>query len=362
MKITIFLGSLGGGGAERVTCSLANYLCNRGHEIEILTMSDADAGYSVNKKVKRTCLLSAIERKNIIFDNVRRINRLRKHMRSRNIDVYVVLLPATTILMLLFSGITDAKIIAAERANPESYPKVTKFLLKLLAYRADRWIFQTEEIKNWYDSCSISARSVVIPNPICDKFDSVPYKGIREKRVVGVGRLTKEKNFKLLIDAFAIVYREYTDYCLEIYGDGGERAVLDSYVRELGLENVIRLPGYTREVREIVKRSTVFVLSSDNEGMPNALIEAMALGVPCISTDCGGGGAKFLIKNGENGIIVPTKDVNGLASAIINLLSNESKASLLGKKARKIVEALDSQKIFGKWEQTIEETGTDSNV
>lgn len=353
MKITIFLGSLGGGGAERVACNLANHLICSGHDVEMLTMADADAGYQLSASVKKTCLLHSSERRNAILDNYIRIKRLKEHMKSNNTDCYVVMLAVTTILMLFLRKYTKATVVAAERVDPARYPKIKQILLKSFANRADKWVFQTEEIRRWYSSAIAEKKCVIIPNAINEVFIRPEYKGEREKRIVGVGRLTNQKNFKLLIDAFSRIAPDFPKYCLNIYGEGPNRKALEDQITELGLQDRVKLPGYVDDIVEQLERSSLFVLSSDYEGMPNALIEAMALGLPCISTDCGGGGAKFLIEDGINGMLIPVCDSKTMSEKMQYLLSYNSVASEIGKNARKIVDSLDPDHIYGEWERVI---------
>lgn len=353
MNIAFFIGSLGGGGAERVVCNLSNHLIRKGHKIEILTMSDANAGYELDEAVKKTCLLNANERKNIIVDNSLRVIRFIKHMKSNCADCYVVMLPETTILMLLFRKCTKAKVVAAERVDPNSYSWIKKSLIKKIAHNADRWVFQTEDIKKWYKNVVEDEKGVVIPNAINEVFIRQPYNGKKEKRIVGIGRLTDQKNFSLLIDSFSMIADDFPDYSLVIYGEGAKRKELEEKVRKLKLTNRVALPGYVDDIVEQLEKSTLFVLSSDYEGMPNALMEAMALGLPCISTDCGGGGARFLIEEGKNGLIVPVNDACKLGTAIRIVLTNKDLRDTIANNAKKITDQLSPTVIYGKWEQVI---------
>ena len=116
---------------------------------------------------------------------------------------------------------------------------------------------------------------------------------------------------------------------------------------------MVEFPGYVPDMPERLEKASMFVLSSDYEGMPNALMEAMASGLPCVSTDCGGGGARFLVQNGDNGILIPQKDEVALASAMEKILSDESLSAKLGENARKLQETLAPEKIYGEWERFI---------
>lgn len=355
MNVTFFIGGLSGGGAERVTCNLASYLANRGHEIKVLTMSDDTPSYAIDSKVQRTPLLLTSERKNIVYNSLLRLYRFVKHLLKSKVDAYVVMLPVTTIMLLRLRWISKAKVIAAERVDPSQYPVKKQNQLKSLARKADGWVFQTEEERNWYGDATKKAKVSIIPNAINPDFIKPAYEGERQRTIVTAGRLTEQKNHLLLIKAFAQISSKLSGYKLIIYGDGPLKEKLLMTAKELGVENSVELPGYTTSIGETIKDASLFVLSSDFEGMPNALMEAMAIGLPCVSTDCDGGGAKFLIENEKNGLLVPKGDVDALAVAMNQMLNNREFAEKCGKEARKICDRLAPEKIYGEWESFIKE-------
>lgn len=354
MKITFFIGGLSGGGAERVTCNLANFLANRGHEIKVLTMSDDKPSYTIDNKVQRIPLLITSERKNIIYNSVLRLYRIVNHLRKSKVDAYVVMLPVTTILLLRLRFLTKAKVIAAERVDPAQYPVKKQKQLKYLARKADGWVFQIEEERNWYGDATGKAKVSIIPNAINPDFIKPAYGGKRQKVIVTAGRLTEQKNHLLLIKAFAQIYSKFPDHKLIIYGDGPLKEKLLKTTNELSVENDVVLAGYTTSIGEKIKDASLFVLSSDFEGMPNALMEAMVLGLPCVSTDCDGGGAKFLIENEKNGLLVPKGDVDAIVAAMERMLADREFAERCGQEAHKICERLAPERIYEEWELFIE--------
>lgn len=355
MKITFFIGGLSGGGAERVVCNLANYLADRGHEINVLTMSDDKSSYTIDDRVLRVPLLFEFERKNFIFNSVLRLCRFISYLWKSKVDAYVVMLPATTTMLLQLRRLTKAKIIASERADPSKYSSIQQKLLRLLAGKADGWVFQTREVCNWYGDYTSRAKVSIISNAINPEFIRPVYKGERRKVIVSAGRMSIQKNQELLIRAFADISKDYPDYKLIIYGDGEKRSTLTAIVEELGIKDNVKLPGYTTNIGEKIKDAALFVLSSNFEGMPNALMEAMALGLPCISTDCDGGGARFLIENEKNGLLVPKGNVETLAAAMDRMLSDYAFAEQCGEEAHKICERLAPERIYGEWEQFIKD-------
>lgn len=353
MKISLFISSLSGGGAERVVCNLANHLSAVGHEVDILTMSETEPAEVLREDVTHIPLLSKAERCLSPINNAKRIARLGKYMKRQKVDAYVVFLPRTSILMLSLRGLTKAPIVASERVDPKSYPaKLQKQLQKVCA-KAGGYVFQTDEAAAWYEPHLKGVAYQVIPNAINPVFLRPKFEGEREKTIVAAGRFNVQKNFPLLIRAFAKLAEKYPDHKLVIYGKGG---LLESYqdlAEELGVADRVEFPGFATDMPAQLEKAGMFVLSSDFEGMPNALMEAMASGLPCVSTDCGGGGAKFLIRDGENGLLVPQKDVDAMAQAMDRILSDEEFAQKLGENARALQETLAPEKIYGDWERFI---------
>lgn len=353
MKITFFIGSLYGGGAERVTCNLASYLVQHGHQVEILTMSETEKAYELDKRVSVRILLSLKERKNTVMNTLIRMPRFWKYLKVNVPDAYIVMLPKTTIMLLMFRWLTKAKVIAAERVDPASYSNRIAKMLKKYAKRADGWVFQTEDARKWYVDAIQDCRSIVIPNAVNPVFIRPRYEEKKRKVIAGAGRLDVQKNFGLLIRAFAKIATEFPEYNLIIYGKGDEEQGLKSLAENLGLQDRIEFPGNIQNIAEEMEKNTMFVLSSDFEGMPNALMEAMALGLPCVSTDCPCGGPRYLIRDGVNGLLVPVGDADEMAEAMRKILSDPDMAGNMGKEAMKIVKDLAPEKIYGLWENFI---------
>lgn len=353
MRITIFISALSGGGAERVSCNLANFLSKKGHSIEILTMGEATPAEPLLAGIKEIPLLRDAERGNSKLDVFKRVLRLRKYMKKEKVDAYVVFLPPLTRLMAAFSHLTKAPIIMSERADPKVYSGKTQKALKKACRRLDGAVFQTEEAKDWYESCLKETEGIIIPNAINPAFLRPKYEGEREKVIIGAGRLNSQKNFPLLISAFAKIAKDFPEYKLCIYGKGGLLESLQELAKEKGVGDRVEFPGFATNMPEILEKASMFVLSSDYEGMPNALMEAMALGVPCVSTDCGGGGARFLIKDGENGLLVPQRDEKAMAEAMERILSDADFADKISENSRKLQETLAPDKIYSEWEQFI---------
>ncbi len=173
----------------------------------------------------------------------------------------------------------------------------------------------------------------------------------RKHEVITVGRIDDNKNQRMLIDAFAKVWNEHQDWKLTLYGDGPMMDELQEYVKTLDSVEVIAFPGRTNNVADKIAKSGIFVLCSDTEGMPNTLLEAMALGIPSISTDCPCGGPKDIIEDGVNGLLVPVRDTEALRKALLKYMDDEAFAVRVSGEASKIQEKYAPEVVNGMWEK-----------
>lgn len=353
MDITFFLGGLSGGGTERVVCNLANYLAKHNHKIEIVTMSDDTPSYYLADEVRRVILLYSSERKSTIQNLWLRYKRLKEYMRQSKTELYIVMLPVTIIMLLAMKKFTDAPIVVSERGDPSRLSNVKQLLLKRLINRAKGCVFQTEDAKQWYAPYIGEIKTAIIPNAINEAFLSSEVESLNKKKVnkiVSVGRLTDQKNYGLLLKAFSKIHIQYPQYKLVIYGEGPRRNELLQQINEAGLGDYVDLPGYVEDIKSSIEDSKLFVMSSLYEGIPNSLIEAMAIGLPCISTDCPVGGPRSVIDDRINGLLVNNNNEEELISAISTLLSDEGLREQIGKKAVDIKKKLAPERVYGLWE------------
>jgi len=249
--------------------------------------------------------------------------------------------------------------LISERNDPftstgfsEKEKKVLKFVYRHFVTKA---VFQSEGAKSFYFTKQ-DPRGVVIPNPLY--LEEMPPSRVAfntSKRIVSAGRLNFQKNYILLIHAFAQVYKNHPQYSLVIYGEGEEREALSQVIKDHGLEKSVFLPGIEKNLFGKFGEAEMFVLSSNFEGMPNALIEAMAMGLPCITTDYSDGRGN-IVEDGRNGLIVPRMDVGRLADAITSLIENPEYAIKLGQEAARIREDLDSNVVCKQWLNAVEST------
>lgn len=353
MKIMFHIDFMNKGGAERVISVLVNQLVER-NEIILVLNSMANICYPLNSSVK-LFELDKIGKNDFLSRNIGRIKGIYDIINHEKPDAIVTFLPWPSFRVLYLKNKINIPVIVSDRNDPNQVYKtfMKRTLMKLLYKRADGHVFQTQDQKEYFNK-RVQSKSVVIYNPLKKEFlEDIDKNFTREKKIVSVGRLDKQKNRKMLIDAFAKIHSEFSEYKLVIYGKGGLKSELEEQIASLNLQNYIELAGVKDNIKEEIYNASIFVLNSDYEGLPNALIEAMSLGLPCISTDCPCGGPKSFIKDYENGILTEVGNVDMLAEKLRELLSDRKLAEKLGNNAKKIRDELNTEKIVNEWEKYI---------
>ena len=350
-KILFILETLFGGGAERVTSELASEIGkNHKYEVHVLTFNRTEHDYVLPEYVIRHFPEKSVTNK------IEQLMYLVTIIRGQRPDVIVSLaMPKTNVLLSLSTLFTKSRVILSERNDPKSLPrnKLLRFLRLCTYYYADGVVFQTEEARAFFPS-KVQKKSVIICNPIKIDLPEV-YSGVREKSIVNYCRFEPQKNLPMLIKAFAQVSNEYPEYTLMLYGKGTQKEELEKLIKNLGLENRVILNDFSVNIHDIVKKASLFVSSSNYEGISNSMLESMALGLPVICTDCPAGGARMVIKDGINGLLVPVGDDLILAEKIRVLLSDETLRKQIGEKASEIRNIYSLDAISSKWIEYIED-------
>lgn len=314
MKIIFVIGSLAGGGAERVVSVLSNEFYNLGHQVTIITLAKDECTYTLNKGIQRLHIDSDTKIKGL--SGLQRVIRLGKCIKRNNSDVVISFTSGISIYVLLVKMMLPFKVIVSERNDPKRDPrnKLMRKIRNCLYNLSNGFVFQTPEAQNYF-SDKIKSRSTVISNPIKACLPE-PYKGRRANRIVATGRLETQKNYPLLIEAFAEFLVQYPEYILDIYGSGSLEDELHQKVLKLNVAHAVIFKGIVTNWHEKAKDAGMYILTSDYEGMSNALMEAIAIGLPCISSDCPCGGSRYLISNGENGLLFPVGNKEALVSCM----------------------------------------------
>lgn len=360
-KIAFHLNSLQQGGAERVVSNLANRFAKEGYEVVIATEWYGTDEFALDQKVRRVHvgLTKEDENRSRISKMLRRIWYLRRFMKKEKPDV-VVAFTRGVLYRALAAGIgTGIPVVISVRTDPVGHydKKADKLRIPLLFPHAAGCVFQTEGAKAFF-APYLQENSRIILNPLNPKYVGVPEPAVRTKNVVQSGRLVDFKNQPMLIRAFLKVHEKHPDYTLKIYGPDskdGTKEILESIIHENHAEDFVKLMGGSNTLEKDLADAALYAFSSDWEGLPNALMEAMALGLPVVSTDCPCGGPKTLIEDGVNGLLVPIMDEKAMTDGILRLIEDRELAERLGREARKISERANEDAVFEQWQTYLQE-------
>lgn len=344
-RVIIFCGALAAGGAERVISMLAGYFLNYFQEVEVVMYYDQAIWYPIDKRVKIVSIEKEINSKKIL----QKAQWFRRYVKNTTPEVVFSFLSPFNMFALISLWGCRIPVIVADRADPRFDPAspVLRGVRNILYRFADGLVVQTRSNLSYYSN-QIKAKSAVIYNPVfLQDYVGQALKHSSKKKIVSVGRLTSVKNQMMLIDAFARFVDKFDHYELVIYGEGEMRQSLEEHIKELELQDKVKLPGVQKNIFEHIVDAELFVLSSDNEGMPNALIEAMCLGLPCISTCVSG--AVDLIEDGVNGCLIEVGNKDGLAQKMIEMVENSSYSKQIAKEAVKLADRLKVGDIAEQW-------------
>lgn len=337
--------NLANGGAERVTAVLAQELARTGDAVTLVYMKDDKTVYPVGENVQVQMLFSSSARVKRI---VGKILRLRRLMRQNPTATFVVMLPFETLYTFLAAWGLPCRVVYSLRNDPGNMnTRRDRFILRHIYPRADAIVFQTEDAKSFFPE-SVQKKGIIIPNPLSG---SLPERwvGTRKEEIVTVGRLTEQKNIPMLLRAFAAVHEKHSDWNLSIYGQGELQEKLEKFCEKLRISQSVKFCGFTENVVQKINTSGVFAMASDYEGISNAMLEALATGVPCVCTDCPIGGARMMIRDHENGILVPVGDTQAMTQALLEVIETPGLAEQLSKNSVSIRDELSVNGIAEKW-------------
>ncbi len=386
--IAMYIGSLVKGGAERVMCNLAEYFYSQGYIVTFVTTYLGQEEYEVphatwHREPTEGCLELTVldpndhEHKVWIDDNADGIKRvftalplndrsgrianfikrekiLKDTWKQLHPDVILSFLGKNNIMAIKSARGLGIPVVVSVRSNPSREYGTKSLNLSMRHYfkKAAGVVVQTTEAAEYFDS---RVRTKILPNSIHPDFINrsvVPFEE-RAKEIVTVGRLDDNKNQILLINAFKELEKDFPDYRVVIYGDGEKRKEFESKAPES-----VTFMGRVSDVPDRIAGSEVFVLTSRQEGYPNALIEAMSLGLVCISTDCPCGGPRDLIRSGDNGLLIPMASdeemVKELSDALRRVLTDRKLAEEMSQNALKVRDEYNPDIINGQWKDYLE--------
>ena len=345
-KILFVVSQLKVGGAAKMIKYVANLCARHLGNVTLATYYDDYTPDDVDSSIKRINL--NVEAGKLPLWRITALRRLRKEIKKENYDIVCSFLPDVSAMSRLATIGSKTIVVSAERGDPYQFSAFWKRLISWTYKKSDYCVFQLDKARDFFGE-EVLKHSFVIPNPYVPVSNVEPYTGVRKKTIVSAGRFAPQKRFDVLIEAFAKVHKQHPDYRLVLYGEGDSLAEYKGLSKQLGIEDSIEFPGYVRSVPSAVREDGVFVLSSDYEGIPNSLIEAMSVGLPVVATDCTPGGPAFLTNNGERGLLVPVHDVEEMAHAIMRLIEDVKLSRTLSNRASEIVKLLDINVINNMW-------------
>ena len=355
MNITFLTASLGSGGAERVVSLLANRMAEMGHQVEIICLMYDDVYYQTKPEVTLT-VVPRVCPGNLI----KRLFWLRRYVQKSGTEVCVAFTEGVycaTICTLLGTRIP---VIASERLDPHYMSWQRNLLKKIFLPHAAWLVVQTEHIKSYFKG-KVAKKTSIILNPVNEKVFEVNDERlmvngdgvkVKENTIISVARLFPQKRQEILIKAFANIAEQFPEWKLVIYGEGPERNALESLVERLKIKDKISLPGRCETIIEELNKAKIFALSSDYEGLSNAMLEAVCVGLPIVSTRVSG--TDELIREGVNGYVVDCGDTDALAEALEKLMGDEKKIQQFSAESRKMAEQFRLDHIVRDWLELME--------
>lgn len=356
-KVLIVISGLGAGGAERVASTMANYWAGRGRRVGLMTLASLQEDhYQLDAAVTRLSLDIIWPSRNSwhgLKSNLRRVRMIRQAILDFDPDLVVSFIERTNVLVIGALLFSEIPVIVSERIDPRYYTVdwVRRIARRVLYPLAESVVVQTNSVAVWGRRVTSARRVSIIANPLGSLPEAPPYED-RPRQMLAVGRLTEQKGFDVLICAFAASQLRKDGWTLTILGEGPQRGALENLVERCGLSAQVSLPGVEPAPWRRLQRSRLFVLSSRYEGFPNALLEAMAMGCACISTDCPSGPGE-VINHGDDGILIAVDDVDGLTSALNDLGGDTDMALQLSECALRVRERFAIERIMADWDALI---------
>jgi len=355
MKIAILTHSLGFGGVEKNIAFLSESLLMEGNTVLLVYIKGIIPSYMEKERMTFNSSIELLEIEAGEKKGFRRISQIKKLisiLSQKEIDIIVSFTIYPNIMACIVGKMIRKPVIIAERGDPyrdfdESL--LSKLFLKVIC-SADGAVFQTIGAANFYPQ-RLQHKSQVIPNPIFLKeVPSSPAIENRNKTIVSVGRLDNvQKRYDVMLDAFKLFQSAHNEYKLLIYGSGIDEEKIKIWITERSLDDSVQLMGVSKNPVADMTNEGIFLITSDYEGISNSLLEAMAVGMPVVSTDSTPGGARMLIHDHVNGIIVPTGDAQAIAGALSEYVETPELAKKCAEEAKKVLIDFSKDRIFSLW-------------
>lgn len=352
-EIIVVTNSMGNGGAQRVLSELIEEWSKNSIKISVIQFDKHEKSY--NYELHDADLIQLESKyKLFLFAFIEKEIQLINYVKKRKNAILMGFVNQSILFIGISSFFVSNKIVFSDRNDPNNCPntRFKRFIRNILFKRADLVVFQTEDALN-YHRINNGINGPIIVNPINKHLPKVNSKN-RNKTFISSARLDKQKNFSMLIKAFYLLNKDYPEYQLDIYGRGEQESAIKNMISELELNNSIFLKGYCNNIFEIMNNSFAYVSSSDYEGISNSMLEAMALGMPVICTDCPIGGARMMIEDKINGLLVKVNDEVDMYLAMKKIVENDEFRNKIATEASKIRNKYPIEKIANIWIEEID--------
>ena len=352
MKKIIFVTiSMRGGGTERVISILANRMISMGYEVTIVMIADPTTEYSLDERICRVCVSKTTG--GSLIGRIKRILNMRKEFAKDKTARIISMGTVSNMFTLAASFGLKNPIIISERNDPNrlNHRPIKKhevWLRNLLYIRAEKLVLQTTDVLGCFPAF-LRKKCEVIPNPVPEGMPEPFSIEEREKTVITAGRLTEQKNHKMLLKVFSQFSKQFPEYRLKIFGRGELETALQKQIGEMEMNDKISLCGFSSDLYGELGKGGIYISTSDWEGISNSLLEALAMGIPTIATDCPMGGSRMCIKDGCNGYLIPVQDEEALLKKMIQLASDTQLRKAFSQNAMKIREDFSATTITKQW-------------
>ena len=357
MKNLLFItSSISFGGAAKMLCFVAESLAKRGHNVSIVNLKETKNVTDYERTLTGVTVITLEKDSRGKNKHIYRIEKIKEIAKAKKADVIIGFTAFPNFYATIVGKLLHIPSIMSERGDPNRTignswkDKILTFVIN----RATGGVFQTDGAKSFYKK-GLQKKAITIPNPIFinGTLPNIPFEK-RERSIVSVGRLDNDqKRYDVMLDAFKIFLEKNPEYILKLYGRGIDETLIREWVEQRGLSDKVRFMGLTLQPMQDMAKEGMFLITSDYEGISNSLLEAMAVGLPCVSTDHTPGGARLLIQDHENGLLAPIGDANRLAVALSEFANNPDLAKKCGQNARTVVERFSPTKIIDDWENYI---------
>lgn len=356
----LFISSLGAGGAERAMSELASWLISTGWRVTLATLTDGHQPdqYPLAPSVHRVHLGNPKPTASLwgkFWANAIRIRLLRSALVKYSPTVVVSFMESNNVLALLAAWSLRLPVVVAERTDPSQHlpnvPMMWRWGRRRFYRRARAVVVQTRGAADWLaKECGCTVK--VIPNALRILPEPLTH---RESWIVSAGRLEPVKGYDVILEAFAIVAHELPSWRLVIAGQGHLLERLQQKATELGVADRVDWLGHRNDLELVLGRASIVALASRYEGFPNVLLEALGMGSAVVTTDCRSGPSE-MIKDGENGLLVPVDDVAALVAGIRRLAADPELRNRLGMRAMKVRSIYGQSAVMTQWSELLSVT------